>query len=459
MISRAVLLCALFSLALAGCSGSSGDETRDDGIPATDIDPGGFLNIYYVAPDGDDANPGSLEAPWATAQHAADTVVPGDLVYLRGGKYQQGFTTAASGTDAAWIGFASHPGERPLFDGKGVDRSNGIIIAHDYVILHGVATANWNSNAIWVEEAANFVIAEAVARDVPYGIGVGPGSHDFEIRDCRAHHFLGYGFDVTCAEGQECYNGVFNNCTSHTGSDPDQNVDGFALGHLHTRDFQLNDCTTYGVFDGFDISARNATLNNCLAYDCGNGGYKLWQTEITLNNCIGYDNGEVNVELDWNEEVGPTTTRIHGSTFVGSNSFNLAVENGASSLYLYNTIVADGENIGLAFLAGDASNYHGNHNLWHSRNPERLMVVFDSDQEYQTAEFSTWQTDTAQDQNSQALDSLAGLFVDPTAHDYHPAPGGPAVDTGDCQQTPAQDHEGTPRPQGTACDIGAFERK
>jgi hypothetical protein len=42
---------------------------------------------YYVAPEGSDGNPGTLEAPWRTIQHALDTLHPGQGVVVRGGTH------------------------------------------------------------------------------------------------------------------------------------------------------------------------------------------------------------------------------------------------------------------------------------------------------------------------------------------------------------------------------------
>jgi hypothetical protein len=41
--------------------------------------------------------------------------------------------------------------------------------------------------------------------------------------------------------------------------------------------------------------------------------------------------------------------------------------------------------------------------------------------------------------------------------DYRLRPGSPAIDAGACDGAPATDIEGTPRPQGAGCDIGAYE--
>jgi len=44
---------------------------------------------YYVDPTGgDNANDGSLRAPWRHLKHVASKVQPGDSVYLRKGNYE-----------------------------------------------------------------------------------------------------------------------------------------------------------------------------------------------------------------------------------------------------------------------------------------------------------------------------------------------------------------------------------
>jgi hypothetical protein len=445
----------------SGTGGSSGAQPTPSGsTTGAAIDPSQYSRLVYVAANGSDANPGTIDRPWATAQFAAESATPGTLVYFRAGTYRQGFSTARGGSAGAKIAFAAYPGETPIFDGTGIDRGNGIILAHDHVVLHGLTVAGWSSTAIWVEHAAQFAIANTVVHDVPFGIGVGPGSHDFTISGCEAHHFRGFGYDVTCEAGSECYNGVFRDCTAHTASDPEQNVDGFALGHRYTRDFRFERCTTYGVYDGFDISGRNTTLDRCVARNCRNGGFKLWQSNIVLNNCLAHDNQQTNVELDWDDAVGPTMgTLLANCTFVNASVFNVVVENGASELRMDNTIVGGGDNIGLCFLAGRASAYSGDNNLFHNDNPNRMIVVFDTDREYATSDLASWRADEGEDRLSTAIASLASAFVNLDGDDYHLAAGSPAIDAANCSRAPIFDFDGLSRPQGAGCDIGAYERR
>lgn len=83
---------------------------------------------YYVAPDGDDTNPGTLAAPLRTMQHARDVVrtvnatMTGDIsVYLRGGSYPVTstieFGPADSGSNGHQITYAAYPGETPVLEG------------------------------------------------------------------------------------------------------------------------------------------------------------------------------------------------------------------------------------------------------------------------------------------------------------------------------------------------------
>ncbi len=92
------------------------------------------VNLYaaefFVAPTGDDTNPGTLEKPFATIQHAQVAVSPGDTVYIRGGTYMMKENQIArkeriwasvtfldkSGTPEKRINYWAYEKERPVFD-------------------------------------------------------------------------------------------------------------------------------------------------------------------------------------------------------------------------------------------------------------------------------------------------------------------------------------------------------
>lgn len=44
---------------------------------------------YYVSKNGSDSNPGTEAKPWLTIQKAADTLVAGEIVYIKQGTYNE----------------------------------------------------------------------------------------------------------------------------------------------------------------------------------------------------------------------------------------------------------------------------------------------------------------------------------------------------------------------------------
>jgi Right handed beta helix region len=133
---------------------------------------------FYVATTGDDANPGTLAAPWRTVQHAADSARAGSTVYVRGGTYEELVTVKASGNASdGFITFQSYPGETAILDAGHFTPSGrtAVLTIHNqsYVRIEGF-------------EIRNFRTAEH--RLAPLGISVmGAGSH-IELLKNNVHH-------------------------------------------------------------------------------------------------------------------------------------------------------------------------------------------------------------------------------------------------------------------------------
>lgn len=83
---------------------------------------------YYVAPNGNNANPGTLAAPFATISKSVARLKPGDEVLVRGGTYRQTLLVQnVHGTAAAPIHIRAYPHEKPIIDGTGT-KPNGVVI-------------------------------------------------------------------------------------------------------------------------------------------------------------------------------------------------------------------------------------------------------------------------------------------------------------------------------------------
>ncbi len=100
---------------------------------------------YYVSPQGNDSNPGTFSQPWRTINKAANTVSPGDQVYLRGGTYIEYVTIARSGTQGKPIQFYAYPGETPVMDGQNKlpNSEDGLLtIDGNWVEIYGLEVTN-----------------------------------------------------------------------------------------------------------------------------------------------------------------------------------------------------------------------------------------------------------------------------------------------------------------------------
>jgi len=100
-------------------------------------------HVYFVAVDGSDSGDGTVAAPWATLQKAADSIGPGSTVYVRGGVYRQTVAVRVSGSSSGgFIIFRNYPGEHPVLDGAGMSVPDGLngmfsIDSRDYVTVRG----------------------------------------------------------------------------------------------------------------------------------------------------------------------------------------------------------------------------------------------------------------------------------------------------------------------------------
>lgn len=130
----------------------------------------GAQTAFYVSTAGSDSNNGSFNAPWRTIQHAANTAVAGNTVYVFGGVYNEVVTFPSSGSAAAgYITFESYPGQTAIVDGSGLAIPNGqyglfTIINQSYLVISGFEIRNYLTNStantpigIYITGAGGFI--------------------------------------------------------------------------------------------------------------------------------------------------------------------------------------------------------------------------------------------------------------------------------------------------------------
>jgi parallel beta-helix repeat protein len=112
VILSSILLLSIGPLSIA----AYGRQSTDRRAPA------GGRN-YYVSPNGNDRNAGSVKRPWATIEYAAMSLLPGDTVHVLPGVYRGRIATAASGVAEARITYISEQKWEAHIIGDVVDRS------------------------------------------------------------------------------------------------------------------------------------------------------------------------------------------------------------------------------------------------------------------------------------------------------------------------------------------------
>ena len=220
---------------------------------------------FHVAPDGDDANAGTLAKPFATLGGAQRAASAGDTVWIRGGTYAFAGTEAAvgvlldkSGAEGRRINYFAYQDEKPVFDFFKLAtpaRIRGFSVTGSWLHLRGLEIRGvqqilTNVNESWAVRVE------------------GGGGHNlFERLDL--HHNEGPGLFI--ADGGD---NLVLNCDSHHNYDPDrkgENADGFGA-HSADDGNVFRGCRAWANSDdGYDLinSPGVATIEHCWAW--GNG--------------------------------------------------------------------------------------------------------------------------------------------------------------------------------------------
>lgn len=425
----------------------------------------GFFNLstaqaltYYVAPNGDDSNPGTIDQPWRTIQHAAVSVTAGNTILLRTGVYNEQVIINQGGGPNNYISFSAYQNEKPVIDGINADTgNNGFLVQASYIKISGLEFRNWPDSGICCWKAGFLEISNCNVHDCGGGVSLFDGSHDFSVSNIEVYGTNG-GIDASPSEGGAgCYNGVINDCIVHDCSNPDGAPDGISLGHGDGHNFVINRCVVYNFFDGFDISGRDVQINSCKSYDNYNTGFKVWEDNVTLTNCLTFNNSENNLQLPY-RKAGTVT--LQNCDFVGRSELqNIWIQNETHGLQMYNCILVGGINVGLDIESMGSNTYRGDYNIFQSNDLDRVIMVRDQDQEFSLDMIAAgnWTQFSGQDQHSLICSDPSTLFENLASWNLHLKQGSIAIDAGTPNNSAQLDYDSSSRPYGTGYDIGAYE--
>ena len=151
-------------------------------------------HVFYVAPNGSDANEGSLVHPWMTVNHAADVLREGETVYIRAGTYPltQQIRAKHSGTENQWITYRAFPEEHVILDAQAVKvspPSGQPPYAHDqgafqlenvkYIQVQGLKIINSHNSGITVRNSHHISLYNNQIKNT-FSPGIGVWGSDYQ---------------------------------------------------------------------------------------------------------------------------------------------------------------------------------------------------------------------------------------------------------------------------------------
>jgi NPCBM/NEW2 domain/Right handed beta helix region len=464
---------------------------------------------FWVATDGDDADQGTREDPWSTIQHAAETALPGDTVFVASGTYAERVEIRVSGEPGRPITFAA-VGGRVVLDGSSLDvpagRSAMILIdSQRYITLRGFEVTGYQTDVSGQVPVGILVIGAAdhvrLSRNFVHDLGT-----TFEGRNGGDAHGIGI-FGTEADHPITAVEVVDNELAELTlGSSEALVVNGNVKDFLIEGN-RVHDTNNIAIdVIGFEGTAPDPTVDQ--ARDGVVRGNSVWNVDSYGNPAYGRDRSADGIYVDGGRDVLIERNLVHdvnigielASEHAGRSTRNVTVRNNVvhdataiglaiggydrrrgsteDCVIVNNTIVnTDGVELLVQFDTRDnviannvivAGAHHvfvenryrrnvGNvldHNLYYSIDGEPGGIWQWKGITYEN--FHRWRARSGNDPSSAFADPT---FVDAGTHDYRLEAGSPAVDAGGyLAASGASDFAGDPRAQLGGIDLGAFER-
>lgn len=398
---------------------------------------------YHVGPagSGSDSNPGTQAQPWATLQHAADTVGPGDTVLVHAGGYA-GFHLTTSGSAAQPIVFRAAPGEVVSITANNPVTPDGINLeGASHVTIEGFRVNGRTRAGIRAVLCRGVAIRGNVTdQNGRWGIFTGC-CEDLTIEDNEASRSgLEHGVYVSNSGDRPVVRGNYlwsNNANGlHMNGDLSVDCDGFVPqdGVISQALVEGNVIQGNGAAGGSGINGdgvQGSTIRNNLIFDSHASGISLYQIdggEPSTGNLVEHNTVVVAANGRWalNIQDGSTGNTVRNNAFWSDHASRGAM------------------NVCATCLAGMVSDRNA---------VEDRFTLDDGDTSLTLAQ---WRTATGRDASS-FVATPAQLYVAPASGDFHLRAGSPALDAGLALGAVTMDLEGTPRPLGAGWDVGAYE--
>jgi len=276
------------------------------------------------------------------------------------------------------------------------------------------------------ESNKSYVIFENLELKYGGAHGIGGGNtHHIIVRDCDLSYIGGGELKI------EGYNNVrYGNGIEFWGNAYNNLVERCRLWEIY--DAALTNQNNMENVNQYNIIYRNNIIWNCeYSYEFWNHDENSFMYDIFFvnNTCVDAGNG-------WGHSQRPDPSGLHvvnyaNVTYTGEIRIinNIFYESSDNCIYIHS-------------IYGGLENLNLDYNCWYQTSGG--MINFQGN-EYTMSQFSVYQSETSQDQNSITEDPL---FVNLSEDDFHLTENSPCIDAGD-PNSPLD-------PDGTIADIGAY---
>ena len=398
---------------------------------------------YFVATNGNDANPGTPDAPFKTIKKGAGLIRPGDILYLRGGIYDEPILSGTIPNGTSWdlpVTLKAYPGEKPI-----------LRPSKDYA-----------TDVIRFGGSSQYIVIDGLILD---GSAMESGGTVTKVTD-NAHHIR------------------YKNCELATTS----KGHGLLISYNDDPSYvEMDNCDVYNV--GLD---GHLFITNPLHAVYLHSSHNTFENSRFFNNCVWSfhfydgdpsDNIIRNNIMRGNQQGGAVIIVEGHRNLIANNliydmpGFQIGLQGADDTKVFNNTIIESGGGI---FITNSYPNlpsnrtkvinnivYNANKAHWggvvhveagHADTEIRNnLLVGRSDGRYILYDAGT---------NTVSSGNILGLVGDPNVNpqfanlanrDLQLQASSPAVDAGIAIPEVTSDFSGAARPQGAAYDIGAYE--
>jgi parallel beta-helix repeat protein len=414
---------------------------------------------FYVTPSGKDTNPGSFALPWATISKAAQTMLPGQSVYVRDGTYT-GVYINRSGTPGKPISFRAYPGAKPKIVITEINSPGFLLQGASYINIDGF---DLDYKVLGVENANGKRWEGGISIDVNTYGAKPVRAHHVNITNNRVHGFPGGGIGSGLAD----YIRIEGNTIWETALWSEYDTSAISLYQNVEVDF----------LPGFHNIIRGNTVFKNENKVPGKG---IGSTTITDGNCIIIDDSRLTQKFLDDKTKYPaykSYTLIENNICAGNGGRGVHVFSSDNVLVRHNTLyknlqtldIGDGTRMGGGELTAiAASNVRFVNNIVYADTGVRATDTYTGDDPIYVVKNIVFERNLYFGMTNIPNKSSSDLIGDPlfesaganflTAN-FRLRAGSPAIDKALTGNSPVTDVGGKPRPLGAASDIGAWESR